>query len=522
MRRIFLRGAGSFPIRTQMMLWYTLVFAILICLFSAVFYINLKTSLQTNIDSDIHEQALEIADGIRDNHGAISVLDVTGGLPGLVDPDAGSETILGATPTSIATGTPTIAHPTPTPSTVDVGPLVRILNKSGIPVYTSPAFGNLTLPPDSVSKPLHKTSWKGTVTAKSGQSVRIYSMPLVSGQSVYGILQVGESLTSLDSTLRSALIELLLIGPGVLLLSFLGGYWLAARSFSPVRKMTSIARRIKAGNLHDRVPVPSSKDELQTLALTFNEMIERLEKAFNRQRRFVADASHELRTPVAAIRSMTDVALKRSEPASSDEYLSTLQDVNTEVERLGHMINDLLALARSDEDQRLGECEPVRLDTLAMDVAATIEPLADEKNIRLIVEESSEPVVVMGDEVRLIQVMMNLLDNAIKYTNAGGSVSLRVEKQANEASLIVSDTGIGIAPEHLEHIFERFYRVDPARSRAAGGTGLGLAIVEWIVQAHEGAIQVESEVGVGTTFTVRLPLASTSTLSRSLQNSYKF
>jgi heavy metal sensor kinase len=523
MRRTFLRGAGSFPIRTQMMLWYTLVFAILICLFSAVFYINLKTSLETNIDSDLHEQAQEIADGIRDDHGAVSVLDVTGGLPGLVDSDAGSQTILGDTPTSTATGTGTtkVAHPTPTPSTVDVGPLVRILNSAGTPVYASPAFANLSPPSDSIAKPLHNISWKGTVTARNGQAVRIYSRPLVSGNTVYGVLQVGESLTSLDSTLRSALIELLLIGPGILLLSFLGGYWLAARSFAPVRKITSIARRIKAGDLHERVPVPANKDELQTLAQTFNEMIERLEKSFTRQRRFVADASHELRTPVAAIRSMTDVALKGSEPSSNDEYLSTLQDVNMEVERLGHLINDLLALARADEGQQLREREPVRLDTLAMDVAATIEPLANEKGITLEVEEGDVPVVVVGDEVRLIQVMMNLLDNAIKYTNAGGKVSLRVGKQGDTACLVVSDTGIGISQEHLEHIFERFYRVDPARSRAAGGTGLGLAIVEWIVQAHEGTIQVESQVDAGTTFTVRLPLAPTTTLSRTLQNSYK-
>ncbi len=246
---------------------------------------------------------------------------------------------------------------------------------------------------------------------------------------------------------------------------------------------------------------------MQSLALTFNEMIERLDKAFKRQRRFVADASHELRTPVAAIRSMTDVMLAQRTPIEPEEYLAVLRDVNSEAERLGHLINDLLALARTDENQALLEHEPVRLDLLVADVVATTEPLAAEKGITMEVL-ANEPATVLGDEVRLIQVIMNLIDNALTYTNAGGTVKLEVVVQNNSAILTVRDTGIGIAPEHLEHIFERFYRVDPARSRAAGGTGLGLAIVEWIVRAHGGKITVASEVGHGTTLNVTLPLAT--------------
>ena len=251
--------------------------------------------------------------------------------------------------------------------------------------------------------------------------------------------------------------------------------------------------------------MPRSKDEIQSLALTFNEMIERLDKAFTRQRRFMADASHELRTPVAAIRSMTDVVLAQSTPVEREEYVTVLRDVNAEAERLGHLINDLLSLARTDENQVLLERELVRLDLLVADVAATIEPLAAERGITIeIVAE--QPAMVMADEVRLIQVIMNLLDNAVTYTNTGGTVKLEVKVQNNKACMAVSDTGIGIAKDHLDHIFERFYRVDPARSRAAGSTGLGLAIVDWIVRAHGGSITVESELGKGTTFTVTLPI----------------
>jgi two-component system OmpR family sensor kinase len=341
--------------------------------------------------------------------------------------------------------------------------------------------------------------------AKNGQAVRLYSTALAENGIVYGVVQVGESLAPLGNTLQSVAIELLLIVPFVLILGTLGSYWLAAHAFAPINRLTRIARRIEAGDLHERVPVPRSKDEIQSLALTFNEMIERIDKAFARQRRFVADASHELRTPVAAIRSMTDVVLAQSTPIESEEYVTVLRDVNAEAERIGHLINGLLLLARSDENQVPLEHEPVRLDLLAADVAATIEPLAIERGITLEVV-AKQSTTVIGDEVRLIQVIMNLLDNAVIYSNRGGTVKLEMKTEQSKALMIVSDTGIGIAKDHLDHIFERFYRVDPARSRSAGSTGLGLAIVDWIVRAHDGSITVESEVGKGTTFTVVLPL----------------
>lgn len=488
-------------IRSQLMLWYFLIFAILICLFGAVFYFNLQTSLETNIDTDLRSQAEAISNGINEENGSISVQDVTGVLPGLVDPDAGSDTpVPASTPASNEA-----AHEAQ--GDVDIAPLVRILNNRGSVVYVSPAFGKLNMPSISVTQPLRGKPWTGTVAATNGQMVRVYSLPRFDNGRVYAVVQVGESLLSLSTTLRSVVIELLIIGIIVLLLSFVGSYWLAVRSFSPVGKMTSIARRIEVGDLHERVPVPRAQDELQKLALTFNEMIERLEKSFARQRRFVADASHELRTPVAAIRSMTDVTLASSAAVSPDEYRAVLHDVNVEAERLGRLISDLLLLARVDENKMPLEREVVRFDRLVADVAATMELLATEKNITLSVE-AGESAPVLGDEARLIQVIMNLVDNAVKYTGEGGSVTLRVHVKDGSVYLSVSDTGTGIGPEHLEHIFERFYRVDPSRSLAAGGTGLGLSIVEWVVRAHGGTISVASKAGQGSTFTVQLPLAS--------------
>ena len=495
-------------IRIQLTLWFILVFTMLMLLFGAVFYVNLRTSLETSFDSSLQLSTQQIAAGINYDNGTITIHDVTGALPELVDPDS-----------TVAIGTPghsspqTSATPTSTASSketypdVNVGALVRILNAREETIYVTPAFLALKIPSISMIQPLHGSVWQGTVATQHGQTVRLYSAPLIEKGTVYGIVQVGESLAPLGNTLRSVVIELLLIAPFVLLLGAIGSYWLAAHAFAPINRLTRIARHIEAGDLHERVPVPRSKDEVQNLALTFNEMIERLDKAFKRQRRFAADASHELRTPVAAIRSLTDVVLAQSTPVEHEEYLSVLRDVNAEAERLGHLISNLLSLARSDENEVMLVREPVRLDLLVADVAATTEPLAAERGITMEVL-TYEPATVLGDEVRLIQVIMNLIDNALTYTNAGGKVTLGVVLQNNNATLIVRDTGIGIAEEHLEHIFERFYRVDPARSRAAGGTGLGLAIVKWIVHAHGGKITVESEVGKGTTFTVMLPLAA--------------
>jgi two-component system, OmpR family, sensor kinase len=494
--------------RVQLTTWFVLVFTVLMLLFGAIFYVNLRTSLQTNFDASLQLRTQQIAAGINEDKGAIFIHDVTGALPGLVDPDA---TIGIGTPASGLTpgGTTTASTTKPDEIRADVnlGTLVRILNNRREIVYVTPAFLSLDIPTASVTQPLQGRVWKGTVTAQNGQTVRLYSAALTEHGTVYGVVQVGESLAPLGNTLRSVEIELLLIVPFVLLLGAIGSYWLATRAFAPINRLTSIARRIEAGDLHERVPVPRSKDEVQGLALTFNEMIERLEKAFTRQRRFVADASHELRTPVAAIRSMTDVVLAQSGPVESEEYVSVLRDVNAEADRLGHLISDLLALARTDENQVLLERELVRLDLLAADVAATTEPLAAERGITIEVL-AQQPVTVLGDEVRLIQVIMNLIGNAVTYTNTGGKVTLEVVVKYNNAYLMVRDTGIGIAKEHLDHIFERFYRVDPARSRAAGGTGLGLAITEWIVRAHGGRINVESEVGQGTTFTIVLPIAA--------------
>jgi heavy metal sensor kinase len=486
-------------IRVQLTLWYSVIFALLIFLFSFVLYTTLQAFLASSLDSALQVRAQQIAGGVSNENGKLVIQDITGELPGLdVTPGPQSNS-----DTTNQTGEHNTGQQGPA-SDVNFGTLVRILDAQGRTVYISPAFHALSLPSASFTNPLHGVPWQGTVTAHNGQAVRVHSVALTDNAIVFGVLQVGESMAQLTNTLQDITLALLGISPFVLLLGGLGAYWLAKRAFRPVIYLTQTARQIKAGDLHRRVPIPRARDEVHELALTLNEMIRRLDQAFTQQRRFVADASHELRTPVTAIRSITDVALE--DPVDFQECIVALREINAEAERLGRLLNDLLTLARADEDQIPLEREPVRLDLLALDVAATMESLAVERGIELQVQ-ANMPATVLGDTVRLIQVMMGLVDNALTYTHAGGKVIISVEAYRATADFIVCDTGIGIAPDDLPHIFERFYRADPARSHAASGSGLGLSIADWVIQAHGGSIAVESKIGQGSTFTVTLPLA---------------
>ena len=512
MNRIKKMGVGvqrspilSPGIRVQLTLLYTAIFAVLLLLFGFILYTALQTSLSTGIDTTLQLRAQQIAAGISSDGDTISIKDVTGELPGLTGQTSPSNTGTGnGTSPANQTKNANATNQQNMQSDVNIGILIRVLDTQANISYVSPAFHALSVPAVSITQPLHGVVWQGTVLAHNGQTVRLYSMALKEDGTPFGVLQVGESLVQLDATLHSIVIALLIIDPFVLLLSAFGSYWLATRAFRPILHLTRTAREIRAGDLHRRVPVPHTRDEVYDLAQTLNDMIGRLDEAFTQQRRFIADASHELRTPVTVIRSLTDIALDNE--LSIEEYIGTLSNVNAETERLAQLISDLLVLARADEKQLPLDQDPVRLDLLALDVAATMEPLALERGLTVEVQ-TPEPVTVTGDTARLIQMMMGLVDNALAYTNTPGIITLTVKRAGIQACLMVRDTGIGIDSAVIPHIFERFYRADPARSRMAGGSGLGLSIVDWIVKAHQGTISVESQVGQGSTFTVTLPLA---------------
>jgi two-component system, OmpR family, sensor kinase len=266
--------------------------------------------------------------------------------------------------------------------------------------------------------------------------------------------------------------------------------------------LTETARAIALSRGFDRgLNVMRPHDELGQMAETFNEMLASLEEAYSAQQRFTADASHELRAPLTAIRGNLDL-LDRVKDMPEDERQETVQRVRREVERLSRLVNDLLILARADAGQEL-ELRPVELDSLVLDAHRQVQGLADGVAVRL---EHLEPVVVQGDQDSLRQLVLILLDNALRYTRPGGHVSLGLRSEAPWAVVEVKDTGMGIRPEDLPHIFERFWRADAARSRDGGGTGLGLAIAKWIVDRQGGEVLVTSTPGVGSCFAVRLPL----------------
>src|SRR2546425_523249 len=305
--------------------------------------------------------------------------------------------------------------------------------------------------------------------------------------------------------LRRELRELLMIlGAGLPLavaIAGMGGYFLARRALAPVSRMLERARTITAERLGERLPVENPGDELGQLAAVFNDAFARLERSFEQLRRFTADASHELRTPLTAMRSVGEVGLREHRDAAA--YREIIGSMLEETDRLGRLVEGLLTLSRADGGNVLLKREGVDLAELARDVVAHLGVLAEEKRLSLAVE-ASVPVPAWVDRLVIRQALINLVDNAIKYTPPGGSVRIVVRDGAPGPTIEVADTGSGIPPEHRDRVFDRFYRIDKARSRDLGGAGLGLAIARWAVEAHGGRIDLESVEGRGSTFRITL------------------
>ena len=298
---------------------------------------------------------------------------------------------------------------------------------------------------------------------------------------------------------------LALLGAAVALIA---GWLLASRALRPVASLTDTARSVaRSGDLKRRVPSPVHRDELGRLAATFNEMLDSIEAGAKAQQRFVADASHELRAPLTAIQANLELLERLPEMTAADRKEAT-SEASRESRRLARLVSDLLILARADAGAPLRR-ERVALDSLALEAMSEIRHLAAGQRLDI---ERVEPVVVPGDEDRLKQLLIILLDNAIKYTPAHGTVTLSVRHSASAAEVVVRDTGVGITAMDLPHVFERFYRADPARGRDPGGTGLGLSIAQWIAERHGGRISISSEPANGTTVTVRLPTAGATDL----------
>lgn len=333
------------------------------------------------------------------------------------------------------------------------------------------------------------------------QGVRLFGFGVITN-----ILQVGVSFDQVEKNLEQLRFWLWIIVPFTLALTSAVGVFLADRLLRPLAQIISSAQEISSRSLNRRLPVPSESNELGKLAATLNDLFDRLEKAFKNQQRFIADASHELRTPMAAMRAEIEVALRRAR--SNEEYLTLIRSNLDEVERLSRMAERLLFLAQSDAGELPLRGQQVRLDLLCHRVVEKLELLAGKKNIALSFKRDAE-VLVQGDDQLLEQLIVILVENALKYSPADQRVQLFCGVEPDAVWLTVTDTGPGIAQEHIPHLFDRFYRVDKARSRQFGGVGLGLSIARSIVTAYGGKIEVQSQLGQGTTFRVVFPGHST-------------
>ncbi len=315
------------------------------------------------------------------------------------------------------------------------------------------------------------------------------------------VIQAAVTLAPNVRAMRELLAVFLTIGPVALASTLAGGFWMAWKALSPVDRMAATAAEITATRLDRRVAEPEAKDELGYLARTFNSMIARLQRSFDEVRRFTADAAHELRTPLAAMRTEAEVALRS--PRSAERDARVLENLLEEIERLTRLVSNLLFLSR--EETGVSQFGPVRVDEIVSVVCEHMKVAAREKSLGLVIKRA-DACLVTGNDDRLRQLFFNLLDNAIKYSLPGGTVTVEVEAQNGQALVAVADTGIGIAAEHLSHVFDRFYRVDSSRSSENEGAGLGLAICRSIAEAHGGRIEIASIHGKGTRVTVLIPV----------------
>ncbi len=392
-------------------------------------------------------------------------------------------------------------------------------------IYSDGTLSNLWPSADDIQRvSTERETTLGTYRV-NGYAIRGYTYPIVSRVAdapngvpmVIGVIFTSESLSGTTHMLSQLSQALLLFGVIGGATASIGGWSLAGKALSPVNRFMAsaddIAKDRTVTSLSRRLDVPPTGDEIAELGNTFNDMLDRIEQAFITQQRFVADASHELRTPLTSIKGNVDVIrkqLKSGRPTDMEDIADALGDVSRESERMSRLVTDLLSLARSDTDasSRAHDADVVSLDLLAREAVRTAEVLVDGQKLIL---NSNEEVLIHGDGDTLVQVMLILLDNALRHTPAGETVALTISEDIDPqddvrcARIDVDDTGSGIEAEHLPHLFERFYRAEGHRARTSGGTGLGLSIALSIVRAHGGWIDVASTPGEGTNFTVWLP-----------------
>ncbi len=456
---------GELSMRVKLTLWYAAILVLGLALAGGALYFSVARGLVAGIDQRLAQRA----EGLR------TVLEI----------ESADSTGLAAIEEELAE----FAREVPD------GNLIEIRAQDGRMVL--PREGEPVFPFVAASGPSYRT------LRLRNRNFRVYEQRIEYKNFIYDVV-IGGSLDEVRSVAGDVRNLLLTIFPAVLLLAAFGGYWISRRALAPVGAVTRAARSISLQNLSERLPVPRTGDELQRLSETWNDMLTRLEASVQRITRFTADASHELRTPIALIRAAAELALRRDR--EREEYRRTLEQILAEADRMTRLAEDLLTLARSGSDQLTLPLAPVDLRAIVGNVIEESQPLAELQGIRIAAGDAGDKsanVSAPANEAALHRLLLILIDNAIQHTPPGGTIQVCAERGLEGCTISVADTGRGIDPADLPHIFDRFYRADPARNRN-GGAGLGLSIAQAIAKAHGSEIQAESAPGAGSRFTLQL------------------
>ena len=461
-------------IRSRLTAWYILLLGIILILFSVFLNYFLSKRLYESVDNSLTVSATVVATS------AVMQFNRSP-LPGL---DQFFEQFMGAG---------------------NLNKFYRIYDGSGNVGSRSNNIdaSKFPLSQEAYADALSGTNSYETFLVDGKHPIRVITMPILREKKLVNLVQVGTSLEAVKETLRNLRIFLFTAVPSVLVFATLFARFLARRALKPISKIIKTARDIGQGQeLNQRIPVFKVQDELGQLALTFNEMMDRLENSFAQMRQFSSDASHELRTPLTVLQGQNELVL--SKLRDPKEYQEVIISNLEEIKYMSKVLEDLFVLSRSDENQVLLNYKRMDLRDLVEEVCRHAEILAEEKDISIVIA-FLEQVKINGDEVRLRQMVWNILHNGIKYTQPGGELKVSLLEESGFALLSIQDTGIGIPEKDLPFIFDRFYRVDKARSKDEGGSGLGLSICRHIAEAHKGKIEVESKLGLGTRFKIHIP-----------------
>ncbi len=461
LRSAALLNLGS--IRGRLTVWYVLLLAITLTAYSAILAVSLARGLDSGLDRILDDEARQAV-----------------GVVNSVSTDAELKEEF---------------------RRINVGTVIALYDADGQHLIVGralPAPYNVVQPLDGAPSRLE------TATLEDGTSWRVLVERVAQPGQPDRLLLTARSAAYAGVVLSQLLMVIAVTAPLVLLLAIAGGVLLAGRALKPIEQMTRTAETISAEDMSRRHALPRTQDEVGRLAATFDRMLDRLNRSFQQQRRFTADASHELRTPLAMLVSRAGLTLERRR--SPEEYERVLGEIRDEGMRMGRVVNDLLMLARADAGDVVAFRERLDAGELVSSVVDAMTPLASERGI-VLKHDTRHGLEVVGDQTRLMQLLVNVIDNALTHTPLGGKVQVALFRDSESAVLEVRDTGTGIRPEHLPHVFERFYRGDRDGRSPRSGAGLGLSLCLSIARAHGGDIHIASQVGKGTQVTVRLPLA---------------